>query len=133
MTAFVSFPDAEIAMLDYLRSAIPGIQCDVEFPKDYKASEGVYVAVRRAGGQARYPIMDYPLYDVQAYGPTRDAAGEAIQAVLAHIAVARYTAPVTGVFGQMSVITGPQYVPDPLTEEDRWQSLISIPLRGKRG
>lgn len=132
MTAFANFPDAEIALLDYLRSAIPGIQCNVTIPGPYRADEGVYVRIRRIGGQARYPVQDHPTYDVEAYGPSRDAGSAALNEVLAHIAVARYVPAVTGVFGQLVVITGPQYIPDPVTKEDRWQSLITIPLRAKR-
>lgn len=128
----VAFPDAEIALLDYLRSAIPGLACNVEFPIDYEARAGVFVRVTRAGGQTMFPVQDMPLYDIEVYGPTRDDAAMALGEVLAHIAVARYLPPVTGVFGRLSVITGPQYLPDPVTKEDRWQSLITIPLRAKR-
>lgn len=132
MSAFVAFPDAEIALLDYLRTAIPGLLCDVEPPASYRANDGVLVLVRRAGGQPRYPVSDYPMYDIQVYAPTRDEGAMALGEVLAHIAVARYMPPVTGAFGRISVIAGPQYVPDPVTEEDRWQALITIPLRAKR-
>lgn len=132
MTAFVSFPDAEIALLEYLRLAIPGIVCNVDIPEDYKASEGVYIRVRRVGGQPRFPVSDHPLYDIEAYGPTRDEASAALAAVLAHIAVARYNTAASVSWGQLTMVTGPQYVPDPVTREDRWQSLITIPLRAKR-
>lgn len=132
MTAFVAFPDAEIALLDYLRASIPGVVCNVEIPESYDASQGVYIRVRRIGGQTMFPVQDMPVYDVEAYGPTRDAASAALNEVLSHMAVARYRPAVTGVFGRLSIITGPQYVPDPVTEEDRWQSLITIPLRAKR-
>lgn len=132
MTAFVSFPDAEIALLDYLRQAIPGVVCHVEIPEEYRASEGVYIRIRRVGGQPRFPVADYPAYDIEAYGPTRDAAYAGLMEALAHIAVARYATDTTVAFGRLTMITGPQYVPDPVTDEDRWQSLITIPLRAKR-
>ncbi len=132
MSAFVHFPDAEIALLDYLRAVVPGIVCDVEVPESYRGDEGIFVCVRRAGGQPRYPVADYPMYDIQVYAPTRDVGADGLGYVLAQIAVARYAPPVSGVFGRISVISGPQYVPDPVTDEHRWQALISIPLRGKR-
>lgn len=131
-TPYATFPDAEISLLDYLRSAIPGLACNVDIPEDYKASEGVYIRVRRVGGQPRFPASDYPMYDIEAYGPTRDVAYAGLSEALSRLAVARYLPPVTGVFGQLTMITGPQYVPDPVTKEDRWQSLITIPLRAKR-
>lgn len=128
----VTFPDAEIALLAYLRQALPGLACNVEIPEEYRASDGVYVRIRRVGGQPRFPVADYPLYDVEAYGPTRDAAAQALMDVLARVAVARYATDTTAAFGRLTMITGPQYVPDPVTDEDRWQSLITIPLRAKR-
>lgn len=132
MTAFVVFPDAEIALLDYLRSVMPSLVCDVEIPQSYRANDGVFVCIRRMGGQANYPVSDYPMYDIEAYGPTRDAASDALGLVLAHLAVARRLPPVTGAFGRLAIITGPQYVEDPTTKEPRWQSLVSLPLRPVR-
>ncbi|MGI5245419.1 hypothetical protein [Dactylosporangium sp. CA-139066] len=129
---YVAFPDAEIAVLDYLRLAIPGILCNVEAPDGYRPDDGVFVRVERIGGQPNFPVSDYPLLDIEAYGPTRDAASQGLAEALAVLAVARYRADAAVAFGEMTVITGAQFVRDPVTKEDRWHAMVSIGIRAKR-
>ncbi len=129
MTDLVVFPDAELSILEYLRFYIPGILCDVEDPAGYKASDGTFLRVTRVGGQPRFPVNDQPTLDLEAYGPTRAEAQDLIQLVIAWLAVANNRPPVHAVLGPLDIFTGPQHLPDPVTAEERWQSLVSISVR----
>lgn len=129
---YVEFPDAEIAAIDSLRLWMPDTLFRVDAPDGYDVTSEPLVLLSRAGGQPKYPVADQPVFDVFVYAATRDIGSATLARVLASFAAARYDTSAPYSWGQMGVITGPQYTEDPVTGDPRWHAMISMYLRAKR-
>lgn len=127
---FRTFPDAEVAVIDYLREYLPSYDVDVKPEQFYRPeNDGIYVRLNRVGGQPVYPVKDEPMLDIDVWAPNRWTGLEALQAVLAHLEVATRRPKVYASMGKLTVVTGPQHIEDPQTKEPHWQALVQIVIR----
>lgn len=120
----IAFPDVEAFAVTYLRSKITGATVATRVPTTMPAQ---MVRVSRAGGAARDLVTDSALLLVECWAESSVAASELARLCRAHLlAAARASNLVTKVVD----VSGTVSLPDPATNNPRYQFTVELHMRG---
>lgn len=120
----VTYPDAQLAVVDYLRPLLAPVPVSVRVPNPRPAA---FVTLRRVGGQAD-TLIDQARIDLFAWAGSDSAAHDLAMALRHHLAA------MPGLRGGVRVtriqeFSGPLPAPDE-SGQPRWLVTYEISLRG---
>ena len=121
----VGFPDAEAVVVAYLKGVLPGTKVGAKVPNPRPDR---LVRVTRTGGSRRNVAQDDAMVTLECWDKeSADAASLAnrVRAYLANFDTA------DGYMPRDGEVSGPQFFPDPLTTNPRYQLTVIIRLRAK--
>jgi hypothetical protein len=120
----VSYPDAQLVLVDYLRPLVDPIQIGVRVPSPRPST---FITVRRMGGIAD-TLIDRPRLDIFTWAASDQAAHDLAQQVRRHVAA------MPGLRNGVRVTDVAEFAgPLPATDESnqpRWLVTFEISLRG---
>ncbi len=118
------FPDAELIVVEFLRTRLTGVPVHVRVPHE---NTGRFVQVRRSGGLAE-TVYDRPRIDVNAWADSDEDAKDLAQLARAHLGDIRGTRSGHMVAG-VTDFAGLAPVPDQ-SGQPRWFFSVEITVRG---
>lgn len=124
----VLFPDATLVVVSHLdENLTPPVYSKV--PTTRPAS---FVVVRRVGGVRRNEVTDEPMLTVECWASTDEAAADLAALAFAHIDdMPGQTIEGTPVY-RITDVSGPQYLPDPESQQPRYSFTFIAAMRGTR-
>jgi len=128
VTVAVRFPDAEAVVASAL-AAVAAVPVRTVIPAPRPTS---FVRLLRTGGVARTTVTDAPILTVEAWAqrPSQAAALAATTRAQLHALAGTVAGGVT--IGRVTDVSGPQNLPDPVSDQARYTFAVEIYLRGTR-
>lgn len=131
MQPVVIYPDAELVVIDYLRSKlatrsepfVTGVLLGNKVPSPRAAR---FVRVRRNGGVESAPTVDRPRIDVECWAQTDGDAADLSALCRALIRSMQNVTPVR----RVDDFLGPTPIPDPESNQPRYLFTVEISMRG---
>lgn len=132
MTEVIVFPDAAKLAIDYLRAQLVArgettvkVGSRIPSPNDHDL-----IRVFRTGGPSSFFVIDQAQLTVEAYGPNDARAHDLAQLArgLLH-AMAGTTQSGVAIY-TVNEFSGPQELPDPVTNKPRYTFSIQVSVRG---
>lgn len=128
MSDLFVFPDAVSLIIDYLN---PELDVPVA-PRVPNPRPDKFVTVARVGGPRRDIVTDRPLITIESWAGSDEDAHDQAQIVRALL----HEMPGRSIGGTavytVDEASGPQLLPDPLSDQPRYTFLVQIALRGDR-
>lgn len=121
----VGFPDAEAVVVAYLKGVLPGVKVSTLVPNPRPDR---LVKVTRTGGSRRNVAQDDAMVTLECWDKESADAAALANRVRAHLA---NFDTVDGYVPRDGEVSGPQFFPDPLTSNPRYQLTVIIRLRAK--
>jgi hypothetical protein len=129
MTEVVAFPDAEAVVVAYLRAALSARGDTVRVSTKIPATRPPrLVRVTRVGGARRNVSQDDATVVVECWAADTDGASELARTCRALLGAMEVPAAFVPQDGEVS---GPQFFPDPLTSDPRYQFTVIVRLRAQ--
>ncbi|WP_193510481.1 hypothetical protein [Cryobacterium sp. BB736] len=132
MVEVIDFPDAEEVAKEFLRAEYTARSVDspnavgTKLPKNH-TTDDLFTRVSRVGGESRDLVTDSPRLLVECFGPSTVAASDRAKITRAlMLASARLTKKVT----RATEGGGVAFLPDPDTNQPRYQFVVQLDLRG---
>lgn len=122
----IVMPDVEAVVVALLDAALDGA-VSVEVPNPRPAQ---LTRVMRTGGVRQGVVTDRAQVTVECWRPTSVAAAAAAQAARAHLHAAQGTRSSGVWISRVVDVSGPQNLPDPLTDTPRYSLTVMVDVRG---
>lgn len=121
----VGFPDAEAVVVAYLKGVLPGVKVSTLVPNPRPDR---LVRVTRTGGSRRNVAQDDAMVTLECWDKAAADAAALANRVRAHLT---NFDTVDGYMPRDGEVSGPQFFPDPLTTNPRYQLTVIVRLRAR--
>jgi hypothetical protein len=124
----VSFPDSEMQLAMWIKAHAPGVVAvGSSTPLDLE-SRLIFVRVSRLGGGADL-LTDYPQFDVDVFGPSRDAAFNVAGWIQENLVPRTRLTPGGAIIDSVRTNTSPRLLPWDNTKIKRFSATYALGLR----
>ncbi|MGW6754527.1 hypothetical protein [Streptomyces sp. NPDC055006] len=113
-------------VIDYLRSALPGVAVYSRVPSPRPAE---FVRVERLGGLRKSLILDRPRIDVECWSGSEAGAEDLMQRVRAYVLAMAGKRGTTTVY-DVAEVSGPMWLPDSTSGQPRYSFAVEFSTRG---
>lgn len=125
----VIFTDATLLVVDYIRSAMPGVPVYSRIPDPRPA--GDFIRIERLGGLRNSIVTDRPRIDVECWSDTEFNAQSLCSRARAHMGAIAGTRGASVVY-RVAEVAGPQWLPDTQSGQPRYSFAVEFSTRGNR-
>ena len=117
--------DAELAVISYLADQMTATVSQ----KTPNPRPGVFVTVRRTGGPRREMVVDAAQLTIEAWAQSSHEASNLAQEARSHVHAMRGADLGGPIVCRVEELSGPAYLPDPTSDQDRYTFTVVAHIR----